>query len=200
MSDTDGSGAPPTAPEASSGDVGRLRLAVARLHRQLAQPSEGDLDLTYAQLSALARVQEYGPVRLGELAALEHVAAPSLTRTLRPLAAAGLIRKRADPGDRRSLLVSITGEGAELLRRVRRERSELLARRLARLTPGQRDALMAALPVLELLVTEPDQAAGRAHDKARGPAADRFRGSAQDRPAQDRADHRQGGGHGTSRA
>jgi DNA-binding MarR family transcriptional regulator len=157
MTDTDGRGASSAeGPQPSSAAVARLRLIVARLYRQLAQASSDDLNLTYAQLSALARTQEYGPVRLGELAALEHVAAPSLTRTLRPLAAAGLISKEADPSDGRSLLVRITEDGGELLGRIRRERSELLARRMSRLTPEQSDALLAALPVLELLLTEPE--------------------------------------------
>lgn len=157
MTDTDGRGAPPAAAaQPSSAAVARLRLIVARLYRQLAQASSDDLNLTYAQLSALARVQAHGPVRLGELAALEQVAAPSLTRTLRPLAAAGLLSKEADPSDGRSLLVTITPEGGAHLDRIRRERSELLARRMSRLTPEQSDTLLAALPVLELLLTEPE--------------------------------------------
>ena len=90
-----------------------------------------------AQLSALARTEEYGPLRMGELAAHERVAVPSLTRTARPLAAAGLISKEPDPSDGRSMLVEITPEGRELLGRIRRERSELLARRMSRLTEEQ---------------------------------------------------------------
>lgn len=178
MNAADASGAPPSGPSATSGprdpggaggpydppdeDVARLRLVVARLYRQLAQASAGDLDLTYAQLSALARVEAHGPVRLGELAALEQVAAPSLTRTLRPLAAAGLLSKQADPSDGRSLLVSITDEGAAHLDRIRRLRSELLARRMSRLTPEQTGSLLAALPVLELLTESEARAAGDA--------------------------------------
>jgi len=150
MTDTDARGG------ASSTAVARLRLVVARLYRQLAQASADDLNLTYAQLSALARTEEYGPLRLGELAALEQVAAPSLTRTVRPLAGAGLIGKQPDPSDGRSWLVSITPEGSALLGRIRRQRSELLARRMSRLTPEQLDTLLAALPVLELLLTEPE--------------------------------------------
>ncbi|MBY8878758.1 MarR family winged helix-turn-helix transcriptional regulator [Actinacidiphila acidipaludis] len=157
MTPTDGRGAPPGHPAPpSSSAVARLRLIVARLYRQLAQASGDDLNLTYAQLSALARVQEYGPLRLGELAAREQVAAPTLTRTLRPLAAAGLLSKEPDPLDGRSLLVSITADGEDLLVRIRRERSELLARRMARLTAEQTSTLMAALPVLEQLLTEPE--------------------------------------------
>jgi DNA-binding MarR family transcriptional regulator len=140
-----------------------VALIVARLYRQLAQASADDLNLTYAQLSALARIEQFGPIRLGELAAREQVAAPTLTRTVRPLAEAGLIGKEPDPSDGRSWLVSIHGEGRALLSRIRRERSELLARRMDRLTPEQRATLSAALPVLELLLTEvapPDNSPG----------------------------------------
>jgi DNA-binding MarR family transcriptional regulator len=145
MTDSDGDGgASPAA----------VALIVARLYRQLAQASADDLNLTYAQLSALARIEQIGPIRLGELAAREQVAAPTLTRTVRPLAEAGLIGKEPDPSDGRSWLVSIHGEGRALLSRIRRERSELLARRMGRLTVEQRETLSAALPVLELLLTE----------------------------------------------
>ncbi|HEY3481409.1 MAG TPA: MarR family transcriptional regulator, partial [Streptomyces sp.] len=58
------------------------------------------------------------------------------------------------PSDGRSMLVEITPEGSALLERIRRERSELLARRMSRLTAEQSEALLAALPVLELLLTE----------------------------------------------
>lgn len=67
---------------------------------------------------------------------------------------AGLIGKEPDPSDGRSSLVSITPEGSALLDRIRRERAALLARRMAWLTPEQRATLNAALPVLELLLTE----------------------------------------------
>jgi len=137
-----------------------VALIVARLYRQLAQASANDLNLTYSQLSALARIQQRGPIRLGELAALEQVAAPSLTRTIRPLAAAGLIGKEADPSDGRSWLVSISPEGSALIDRIRRERAELLTRRMSRLSAEQRETLRAALPVLELLLTEPEPERG----------------------------------------
>lgn len=162
-------GAPPApAPAATAvpdqAAVARLRLVVARLYRQMAQASGGDArNLTLAQLSALARTEEFGPLRIGELAAHEQVAAPSLTRTVGPLAAAGLITREPDPSDGRSWLVSIAPAGRELLGQVRRERSELLARRMSRLTPAQNATLEAALPVLELLLTEPgpDDGPGR---------------------------------------
>jgi DNA-binding MarR family transcriptional regulator len=162
--ETDGHGAssaaPPPARVPSSPDVARLRLLIARLYRQMAQASGDDLNLTYAQLSALARIEQHGPLRPGELAAYEQVAAPSLTRTVGPLVAAGLLHKSPDPSDGRSWLVSIAPAGTDLLVRIRRVRSELLARRMSRLTAEQSRTLRAALPVLEQLLTEPEDRTG----------------------------------------
>lgn len=155
MSDRNRRGAPvePAPTTMSTAAIARLRLVIARLYRQMA--SADGLNLTFAQLSALARIEDYGPLRIGELAAYEQVAAPSLTRTVGPLVAAGLIRKEPDPSDGRSWLVSITPDGRDLLERLRRKRTELLARRMSRLTPEQHGTLLAALPALELLLTEP---------------------------------------------
>ena len=132
-------------------EVTRLRLAVARLYRQMAQASHSQ-DLTFSQLSALARIEEHGPLRLGELAGKESVAAPSMTRTLSALDFGGLVERQADPSDGRSSLVTITAKGLALLDRVRQERSEQLAARVARLSGEQRTALSSAVEVLELLL------------------------------------------------
>ncbi len=136
-------------------EVTRLRLAVARLYRQMAQASHSE-DLTFSQLSALARIEDHGPLRLGELAARESVAAPSMTRTLTALSYGGLIEREADPSDGRSSLVSITVQGHDLLARLRRQRSELLADRVAKLTDEQRETLGPAVEILELLSLDPD--------------------------------------------
>jgi DNA-binding MarR family transcriptional regulator len=143
-----------------SEEVGRLRLVIARLHRQMAQAS-GSQDLTFAQLSALARIEQCGPIRLGELAAREGVSAPSMTRTITPLSAAGLIGKEPDPGDGRSFLVATTATGRRTLTRIRKERSALLVQRMDRLSAEQREVLSAAIPILELLVDESVPGGGR---------------------------------------
>ncbi|MEV7216461.1 MarR family transcriptional regulator [Kitasatospora cineracea] len=132
-------------------EVARLRLVIARLNRHLMQASDRQ-EFTFAQQSALARIEQHGPIRLGELAALERVAAPSLTRTVASLVEARLVNRVPDPSDGRSALVELAPEGVELLAHIRRRRSELLARRTAALTEPERRTLMAALPVLERLV------------------------------------------------
>jgi DNA-binding MarR family transcriptional regulator len=69
----------------------------------------------------------------------------------------GLVDKGADPSDGRSSVVTLSATGRALLTRVRRERSELLTRRIGQLDPQQRDTLQAAVPILELLLTEPEK-------------------------------------------
>ncbi|MEU9040738.1 MULTISPECIES: MarR family transcriptional regulator [unclassified Kitasatospora] len=147
MTGADGAGLPAEA-------VLRLRLVIGRLNRQMARTAD-DQDLTAAQLSALARVEQHGPLRLGELAAREGVTVPSMVRTLAPLTAAGLIAKTPDPLDGRSQLLALAPQGEEALSRIRRERSALLARRSTRLSARQCRELEAALPLLELLLNEP---------------------------------------------
>jgi DNA-binding MarR family transcriptional regulator len=133
----------------------RLRLAIARLNRQMVRASSGQ-DLTFAQLSALSRIEQFGPLRLGELAGRERVAASSMTRTIAPLTVSGLIGKAPDPQDGRSCLLAITPTGARVIADIRRERSQVMADRVDRLTAEQAEALYAALPVLEALADDPD--------------------------------------------
>jgi len=141
---------PPTDPQ----DITRLRVAVGRLHRRLAQRSTSEL--TFAQISALVMVEKYGPIRQGELAAREKVAAPSMTRTVSGLVDAGLVQKIPDPEDGRSCHIVVTEAARTLLEKIRTERSAMLAERVARLTPEQYSTLVAALPVLEQLAEEAD--------------------------------------------
>ncbi|GAA1793024.1 MarR family winged helix-turn-helix transcriptional regulator [Planosporangium flavigriseum] len=129
----------------------RLRLAVGRLARRIRLATN---DIPPLQLSALATLEQHGPLRSGELAAREAVTAPTMTRVLASLADRGLITREPDPTDARSVRVSLSPAGVEALVRIRSERTALLVARVARLTEEQRVALVAALPALEALVEE----------------------------------------------
>jgi DNA-binding MarR family transcriptional regulator len=130
----------------------RLRLAVGRLARRLRL--DGDGGLPPLQLSTLVTIELNGPLRLGELAQRESVAAPTMSRVLAALDERGAIDRRPDPADARSTLVSVSDTGRGLLATIRSERTASLARRLDRLDPAQRAALVAALPALEALVDD----------------------------------------------
>ncbi len=131
----------------------RLRVALGRINRLLTQ-QQGEDSVSFAQLSALVMIERFGPIRVGDLAQRERVAAPSMTRTLAGLVSAGWVEREPDPEDGRSFMVTLTPEGERLIARVRQERTALLVRGMERLSAERQAALRAAVPVLEQLADE----------------------------------------------
>lgn len=134
----------------------RLRVAVARLNRLLRSQDESGLGST--KTAALVTISAFGPMTLGEVAARERIAPPSVTKIVEDLVARGLVDRRVDPTDRRVALVSVTPEGREMLEANRTRRSAFLAERLAELDPAERDRLASVLDVLDHLVAVADDA------------------------------------------
>src|ERR687886_780902 len=99
----------PTTIEVDRDLVVSLRLAVGRLARRLRQQTEGGL--TASQFSALSSISHYGPITLGQLAAVERLRPPSVTRMVSNLEDAGLVLRRADADDRRVCRVETTPLG-----------------------------------------------------------------------------------------
>jgi DNA-binding MarR family transcriptional regulator len=132
--------------------AGRLRLSATRLARRLRQ--EAGAGLTPSQLSALAVIDNHGPLTLGSLAEHERVAPPSVTKVVAKLEADGLVVRTCDPADRRISWVSTSSRGVALVDESRRRKTAWLAGRVATLDPDQRARLAAALDVLDLLTTE----------------------------------------------
>ena len=130
-------------------DVTRLRVALARLSRRLRRHELAGL--TPTQLAALSTIGKTGPMRLGDLAAAEGIAPSTLTRLVTALEEMGYVRRCADPSDARASTLTITAHGQDALERIRTENTLMLTASLELLTPEQRSALAAALPVLEQL-------------------------------------------------
>ena len=130
-------------------DVTRLRVALARLSRRLRRHELAGL--TPTQLAALSTIGKTGPMRLGDLAAAEGIAPSTLTRLVTALEDIGYVRRCADPSDARASTLTITPHGQEALERIRAENTLMLTASLELLTPDQRSALAAALPVIEQL-------------------------------------------------
>jgi DNA-binding MarR family transcriptional regulator len=133
-------------------DLTRLRLALLRLARRLRQEHAGDL--TPSQLSALSCIEREGPLSLRDLAEMERVQPPSISRIVGALEGEGWVERIADTDDRRVVLVSATPMARRELDRIRRERNAWLAGRIASLDERQRDAVLAALDGLEALMDD----------------------------------------------
>ena len=105
-----------------------------------------------SQASALAGVELLGSPTLGALAARESVQPPSMTRIVGALEELGYVRREADPADRRVARITITPEGAAVLRRNRSRKNAFLAERLHGLDASDREALSDLTALLERLV------------------------------------------------
>jgi DNA-binding MarR family transcriptional regulator len=125
----------------------RLRLAIARMARRLRQ--ESGTDLGPSQVAALATVERHGPLSPSELAERERIKRPTATRIVRRLEAAGLVERVRDPEDGRASILSVTGEGRALLRRLRERKTAYLAKRLAGMNAEDRRTLQRAAELLE---------------------------------------------------
>lgn len=133
-------------------EVAELQVAVMRLGRKLRTHTTSGL--TPTQLSALGVVFREGPLTLGELANAEQVRAPSITRTVDLLVAAGLVQRQPNPKDARAVLVGVTSEGEQLVKEIRRARRSWLASQWAQLTDDEREALQQAAPILRKLANQ----------------------------------------------
>src|SRR5215831_18257892 len=66
-----------------------------------------------ARLSALSVLVFAGPQRLTELARIEQVKPPTMTKVVAGLEAAGLVRRRDDAGDARAVRLEATSKGTK---------------------------------------------------------------------------------------
>jgi DNA-binding MarR family transcriptional regulator len=117
--------------------------------------------LTPARLSALSVIVFGGPRPLGELAATEGVAGPTMTRIVDGLVAGGLAERRPDPRDGRAALIAATSPGEDLMRAAAGRRISAIASAIAELPAADRRRLAASAGLLDRLakaVREADQA------------------------------------------
>jgi len=146
----------PTAEMVARTDAGlasELRLSVMRLRRRLANERHPDNPLSMGAMAVLGCLFRNGDLTVGELAALERVQPPSMTRTVNALEEGGYIARRAHETDGRQVVVVLSEQGRTTLLADRARRDAWLARRLRELTSEERALLRRTAPLLERLAT-----------------------------------------------
>ncbi|GAA4204599.1 MarR family transcriptional regulator [Streptosporangium oxazolinicum] len=133
-----------------AGLASALRVSLARLNRRLRRQAAVH-SLTPTQLATLVAVEQHSGITPGELAELEKVQPPSMTRVIAALAERELVSRTPHPTDRRQVTVGVTEQGSTLLREERRLKEAWLTQRLKELTPEERATLRQAAPILEKL-------------------------------------------------
>jgi len=135
-----------------SGLASALRISVARLSRRLRSERDPANELLpVGQLSVLGALFRNGECTVGELAALERVQPPSMTRTVNCLADGGYVVRRKRASDGRQVVVALSETGRATIAADRRRRDAWLAQRLRELTPEERSVLRQAAPIIERL-------------------------------------------------
>ncbi len=128
----------------------QLRMAVVRTARRLRQEAAAEASgLTPTSTATLASIDGFGPLTPSELADIERVKRPTMTRTLGCLEREGLIERTPDPADGRSALIAINAAGRERLRRLRSRKNAYLARRMRDLAPEEVETLTRAAEILD---------------------------------------------------
>ena len=133
--------------------IASLRVGLMRMARRLRRERD-PADLTLSQLAVLGTLARHGPCTLRRLADEEKVSAPSMTRIVGHLVAAGLVTRQAHGTDGRQIVIEMTEVAARLLESNERRRDLWLAERVASLDSEQRRVLALALPVLESLARQ----------------------------------------------
>jgi DNA-binding MarR family transcriptional regulator len=130
----------------------RLRPVLHKLNRHLRRETHS-LGVTSGQVSLLAQIGRSPGIGVRELAALERMSSPGMSKYVARLEHAGLLR-RTETADRRRVGLELTEEGQRVLRSVRSRRTAWLAARLRGLDPDELAAVEAAVEPLARLLEE----------------------------------------------
>ena len=114
-------------------DVERLAGALvtysARLVRAVSRRTSQEVPA--ATLRLLSQLEELGPVGVSQLAVADRCSQPTMSAAVKNLTDKGWARKKANPDDARSCLVTLAPAGLAVLAEARRRNAAVVADRLA---------------------------------------------------------------------
>jgi DNA-binding MarR family transcriptional regulator len=126
----------------------RIHSAAIHLLRRV-RVVDAEMGLTPARASALSVLVFGGARSLTELAAAEQVSVPTMSRLVAGLEADGLVRRRPDVADGRSVRLTATPRARRILQRGRERRTELLQDLLRGASAREVEAVRRAAEVIE---------------------------------------------------
>jgi DNA-binding MarR family transcriptional regulator len=131
----------------------RLRPVLLQLNRQLRREIHS-LGVTGGQVSLLVQIKYRPGIGIRELAALERMSVPGMSKFISRLEEAGLVQRAPVEGDQRRVGLTLTSAGQRVLRSVKSKRTAWLASRLGDLDPDELEAIDAAIEPLAHLLAE----------------------------------------------
>jgi DNA-binding MarR family transcriptional regulator len=144
MSNTPG---PAISLEASVEELLRAAGQLLRRLRKEANPAE----LTWSEVSALARLEKNGPLTTADLARAEAVKPQSMGTTLAGLEQEGLIERRPHPSDGRQVLFALTDAGSAIRRRSNLLKRQWMSAAIAKLDSEEQRTIITAAALIKRL-------------------------------------------------
>jgi DNA-binding MarR family transcriptional regulator len=111
--------------------------------------------VTLPQFRVLVLLRSLGPQRTGILAERLGANLSTFSRSLDRMVASGWVRREQNPGSRREVIITLTGEGESIVNDVTQRRREDFRSILAQLTPAQRRQVFEAFDVFNSAAGEP---------------------------------------------
>lgn len=128
--------------------LNEMFAAVARRLRHASMEALAPWQIAPSQLRAISLVATHEAIRPSELAEHLRITPRSVTEVVDGLEERGLVRRAADPDDRRATLITLTPSGAEVVRAVRAARAAEAEAIFGSLTVGDRAQLRRILAIL----------------------------------------------------
>lgn len=128
-----------------------LRVACQRISRRVR--FESSAELPPHQVSALSNLRRRW-LTPGELAEVERVSAPSMTKTVNCLVEKGLVSRADHPDDGRCKVLTLTEDGIATLDRIAQARDDWMVKKLQGLNTDERVLLRKAAELLNRVLAE----------------------------------------------
>ena len=131
--------------------IAQLIAVTNRLTRSAARlTSEPRNSTSYRILGAL---RQYGPSRIGEIAAHERISQPGATKAVTALELEGLVARDSDPDDLRASRISITPAGDAAVQAWLDQLAGVLLPTLGPISDTDREAIARTIQLLETSLT-----------------------------------------------
>jgi DNA-binding MarR family transcriptional regulator len=145
--------------ESTNDQVDRIEELAQDLVRRLdlLSGSKVQEDISYGQYKVISVIHNQGPISVGNLGRLVGSAQSTTSEMVARLTKAGLVNKVRGPYDGRVVMVELTDQGRQLMRRRRKRVREGYHAMFDKLAPGDRETFVNSIRgLLEVLVKVTD--------------------------------------------
>ena len=125
--------------------AGHLLRRAHQRHSAIFQATIGDDQLTPLQFAALMKLSDVGETSQNLLGRLTAMDAATMQGVIKRLSARGLIDRRPDDVDRRRLMLSLSSDGAKLVRNLSERGAQITDQTLKPLTASERETFLKLL-------------------------------------------------------